>query len=207
VIPVVTIEDATARVDLAGRSSAAASASVEITLRTTSRTCRDRSGRPSCPEVVVGAGTVLSPADLSASAQAAPALPSRRVPRASCSPPRGRRRFLSAGHRNGNRELMQGLDAGYQCFKFFPAGALGGAAALRALVAPFPKVLFCRRRRLARPTRATTLRSAMCPVSADPGWRQRSLRAKDWRRIETLAARGCRPALDARRHGGEPPAH
>ncbi len=40
-------------------------------------------------------------------------------------------------------EVMQGLVAGCDCFKFFPAGAFGGAAALRAFSGPFPEARFC----------------------------------------------------------------
>ena len=39
-------------------------------------------------------------------------------------------------------ELQAGLRSGLDIFKFFPAEALGGAAALRALAAPFPDVRF-----------------------------------------------------------------
>jgi 2-dehydro-3-deoxyphosphogluconate aldolase/(4S)-4-hydroxy-2-oxoglutarate aldolase len=35
------------------------------------------------------------------------------------------------------------MDAGYSCFKFFPAGGASGIAALRALAAPFPQLRFC----------------------------------------------------------------
>jgi len=38
---------------------------------------------------------------------------------------------------------MAGLDEGYRRFKFFPAEAAGGIAALKALGGPFPDVRFC----------------------------------------------------------------
>ncbi|HEX7346156.1 MAG TPA: bifunctional 4-hydroxy-2-oxoglutarate aldolase/2-dehydro-3-deoxy-phosphogluconate aldolase, partial [Candidatus Limnocylindrales bacterium] len=40
-------------------------------------------------------------------------------------------------------EIMRGLDLGLDRFKFFPAEAAGGIAALKALAAPFPDVRFC----------------------------------------------------------------
>src|SRR5436190_12677086 len=40
-------------------------------------------------------------------------------------------------------EIMGGLDIGLSHFKFFPAGAAGGLAALKALAAPFGGVRFC----------------------------------------------------------------
>ncbi|HZF15072.1 MAG TPA: bifunctional 4-hydroxy-2-oxoglutarate aldolase/2-dehydro-3-deoxy-phosphogluconate aldolase [Steroidobacteraceae bacterium] len=188
VIPVVTIEDATHAVDLARALERGGIRIVEITLRTPAGLAAIEAVARHVPEVVVGAGTVLSPADLSASAQAGAGF--------AISP--GATRELLAAARASQipylpaiataSELMQGLDAGYQCFKFFPAAALGGAAALRALVAPFPKVLFC-------PTGGVSLDNAgdylairnvpcvggswLAPAEA--------LRAKDWRRIETLA--------------------
>lgn len=40
-------------------------------------------------------------------------------------------------------EIMRGLDLGLRNFKFFPAEAAGGVAALKALSAPFADVRFC----------------------------------------------------------------
>lgn len=40
-------------------------------------------------------------------------------------------------------EIMRGLDLGFDRFKFFPAEAGGGVAALKALSAPFRHVRFC----------------------------------------------------------------
>jgi 2-dehydro-3-deoxyphosphogluconate aldolase/(4S)-4-hydroxy-2-oxoglutarate aldolase len=40
-------------------------------------------------------------------------------------------------------DIMRGLDLGLDRFKFFPAEASGGIAALRALSAPFGQVRFC----------------------------------------------------------------
>jgi 2-dehydro-3-deoxyphosphogluconate aldolase/(4S)-4-hydroxy-2-oxoglutarate aldolase len=38
---------------------------------------------------------------------------------------------------------MRGLAMGFNCFKFFPAEQLGGAAALKALGAPLAAARFC----------------------------------------------------------------
>ncbi|HET8699868.1 MAG TPA: keto-hydroxyglutarate-aldolase/keto-deoxy-phosphogluconate aldolase, partial [Gammaproteobacteria bacterium] len=40
-------------------------------------------------------------------------------------------------------ELMQAAGFGHDCFKLFPAAALGGVAALDALGGPFPDARFC----------------------------------------------------------------
>jgi 2-dehydro-3-deoxyphosphogluconate aldolase/(4S)-4-hydroxy-2-oxoglutarate aldolase len=50
-------------------------------------------------------------------------------------------------------DIMRGLDLGLERFKFFPAEAAGGIAALKALSAPFANARFC-------PTGGIRLRSA-----------------------------------------------
>ena len=40
-------------------------------------------------------------------------------------------------------DLMRGLDLGLTHFKFFPAEANGGIAAMKALTGPFPMARFC----------------------------------------------------------------
>jgi 2-dehydro-3-deoxyphosphogluconate aldolase/(4S)-4-hydroxy-2-oxoglutarate aldolase len=40
-------------------------------------------------------------------------------------------------------DIMRGLDLGLTDFKFFPAEAAGGLAALKALAAPFAQARFC----------------------------------------------------------------
>ena len=95
------------------------------------------------PGAVVGAGTVLSPADLDAALEAGaqfivspgltPALGTAAV--ASGVP------FLP-GTANA-ADIMLGLDLGLTRFKFFPAEASGGIAALKAISAPFGMARFC----------------------------------------------------------------
>jgi 2-dehydro-3-deoxyphosphogluconate aldolase/(4S)-4-hydroxy-2-oxoglutarate aldolase len=40
-------------------------------------------------------------------------------------------------------EIMCAVELGYDCFKFFPAVAYGGVAALKAISGPFPDIRFC----------------------------------------------------------------
>ncbi|WP_371190257.1 bifunctional 4-hydroxy-2-oxoglutarate aldolase/2-dehydro-3-deoxy-phosphogluconate aldolase [Thalassotalea ponticola] len=40
-------------------------------------------------------------------------------------------------------ELMTGIDAGYDHFKFFPAEAIGGTKAIKSIAGPFPDITFC----------------------------------------------------------------
>ena len=92
---------------------------------------------------IVGAGTVLNPADLDAALKAgaqfivSPGLtdPLARAAIGSGIP------FLP-GTANAS-DLMRGLDLGLDRFKFFPATAAGGLPALKALAAPFGNVRFC----------------------------------------------------------------
>jgi 2-dehydro-3-deoxyphosphogluconate aldolase/(4S)-4-hydroxy-2-oxoglutarate aldolase len=92
---------------------------------------------------VVGGGTVLNPADLAASLAAgarfivSPGLtePLARAAIANGVP------FLPGVATAG--DIMRGLDLGLGHFKFFPAEAAGGRAALASLAAPFHQVRFC----------------------------------------------------------------
>ena len=94
-------------------------------------------------------------------------------------------------------ELMRGLEHGHRRFKFFPAEAAGGVAALKGFVGPFPQVRFCPTggidaerapRYLALSNVATVGGSWMVPADA--------LAARDWSRIGALAREAA--ALGAR---------
>jgi 2-dehydro-3-deoxyphosphogluconate aldolase / (4S)-4-hydroxy-2-oxoglutarate aldolase len=152
VIPVLVIEDA-------GKAQTIATALVEgglkvleVTLRTPAALDVIRAMRE-VPGAIVGAGTVLNEADLRASLDAgaefivSPGLtePLSRAAIASDVP------FLP-GVANA-ADIMRGLDLGLSRFKFFPAEASGGLAALKALAAPFGQCRFC-------PTGGITLASA-----------------------------------------------
>jgi 2-dehydro-3-deoxyphosphogluconate aldolase/(4S)-4-hydroxy-2-oxoglutarate aldolase len=92
---------------------------------------------------VVGAGTVLDESQLddchSAGAQFAvsPGLTQQLVARAFV-----RQVPYLPGVATAS-DIMRGLDVGVTHFKFFPAEAMGGTAALTALSAPFGNVRFC----------------------------------------------------------------
>lgn len=92
---------------------------------------------------IVGAGTVLDPAQLDDSLRAgarfivSPGLTDR-LGRAAIE---AGVPFLPGVATAG--EIMRGLDLGLNRFKFFPAEAAGGIKALTAQSAPFPAVRFC----------------------------------------------------------------
>lgn len=142
VIAVLTIEDAAHAAPIAGALVAGGVRVLEVTLRTPA--ALDAIGAMAqVPGAIVGAGTVLDGDALSASVAAgarfavSPGLtdPLARAARAAGVP------FLPGVATAG--DIMRGLDLGLDHFKFFPAEAAGGRAALQALSAPFARCGFC----------------------------------------------------------------
>jgi 2-dehydro-3-deoxyphosphogluconate aldolase/(4S)-4-hydroxy-2-oxoglutarate aldolase len=189
-MPVVIIEEAGPAPDLARAFVRGGIRVVEITLRTPAALAAIEAIARQVPEIAVGAGTVLSAEDLRAAASAgatfaiSPGLTPALLSSASSSPIPYLPAIATAS------ELMEGLAAGYQCFKFFPAGPAGGTAMLKAFAGPFPQARFC-------PTGGITqdsvrsyldLPNVLC---AGGSWLSPAdaLAARDWKRIEGLAAR------------------
>ena len=85
-------------------------------------------------------------------------------------------------------DLMRGLDAGLNRFKFFPAETSGGAAALKALYGPFGECRFCPTGGVGEKTAPAylALPNVLCVGGA---WvaPADAVRAGDWDRITTLA--------------------
>lgn len=143
VIPVVTIDDAAQAVPLARVLLASGIRSIEITLRTPAALDAIRAVVSEAPEMVVGAGTVLSENDLDAAIEAGA--------RYALSPG-GTPRLMKAARKAAipfvpgvatSSEVMRGLDLGYTCFKFFPAEQLGGVSAVKSISAPLAAARFC----------------------------------------------------------------
>jgi 2-dehydro-3-deoxyphosphogluconate aldolase / (4S)-4-hydroxy-2-oxoglutarate aldolase len=115
---------------------------LEVTLRTASALDAIRQ-MSKVPGAIVGAGTVLNEAQL---AQAIDAGAQFIVSPGLTNP-------LALGARDTQipflpgvataADIMRGLDLGLDRFKFFPAEASGGIAALKALSGPFGNVRFC----------------------------------------------------------------
>lgn len=142
VIPVLVIEEAHEARGLAQALVAGGLTVIEVTLRTPAGLEAIREMKQ-VPGAIVGAGTVTNPVELDAALNAgaefivSPGLSERlaRVAIAKEVP------FLP-GIATAS-DIMRGLDLGLSRFKFFPAEAAGGTAALRALAAPFGDVRFC----------------------------------------------------------------
>lgn len=187
-IPVITIARAAHAVSLARALLAGGVRTMEITLRTPAALDAIRAVAKEAPEMVVGAGTVLTRRDLDAAVEAGA--------RYALSPG-GTPKLLKAAREApipfvpgvaSASEIMRGLDLGYACFKFFPAEPLGGVAALKAFAGPLPTARFC-------PTGSITLENApsylalsnvLCVGGA---WLAPAdkIEAGDWAAIETNA--------------------
>lgn len=143
VLPVAVLEDAEKAAPLARALLAGGVRSIEIALRTESALDAIRLVCEAVPNLIVGAGTVLTEEDLHAAAEAGAryALSPGATPK-----------LLKAGLRGPiplipgvatASEIMRGMALGYTHFKFFPAEQLGGVAALKALTAPLANARFC----------------------------------------------------------------
>jgi 2-dehydro-3-deoxyphosphogluconate aldolase/(4S)-4-hydroxy-2-oxoglutarate aldolase len=142
VIPVLVIEDAAHARPIAEALVSGGLRVLEVTLRTPAALDVIREMK-TVEGAIVGAGTVLNEADLRASLDAGAEF----IVSPGLTEPLGRAAIASGipflpGTANAG-DIMRGLDLGLSRFKFFPAEASGGLAALRAIAAPFGSVRFC----------------------------------------------------------------
>lgn len=188
VMPVVVVEDVDAAEHLARALLAGGIRTIEVTLRTPAALDAIARISHAVPEMIVGAGTVLSAGDLDAAVNAGA--------RYALSPG-GTPKLMKAARKRPipfipgvatASEIMRGLDLGYTCFKFFPAEQLGGAAAIKAQAGPLPAARFC-------PTGGVTLDKARAYLALDNvlcvggSWMAPpdKIKAGDWSGIEALA--------------------
>ena len=188
VLPVLAIERLDDAVPLARTLVEAGLPVLEVTLRTDCAIGAIARIARELPDAVVGAGTVLTPEDLIAVGEVGAAFaispgatePLYAVAREVALP------WIPAVATAS--EVMVGLDHGHRRFKFFPAEAAGGVAALKGFAGPFPQVRFCPTggidaerapRYLALSNVATVGGSWMVPGDA--------VANRDWARIGALA--------------------
>lgn len=142
VIPVLVVHDVKHARPIAEALVAGGLPALEVTLRTECALDAIRE-MAEVEGAVVGAGTVLNPDDVKASVDAgarflvSPGLtePLANAAIATLLP------FLPGTANAG--DIMRGLDLGLTHFKFFPAMASGGPAALKAIAAPLAMARFC----------------------------------------------------------------
>lgn len=140
-VPVVVLDKVEDAIPLGEAMAAGGIKVAEVTLRTAAGVDSIRA-MAGLPDFLVGAGTVINAQQVDQAVDA------------------GARYIVSPGllpevvHRSRERgvtvvpgtvtptEIMQALSLGLDTLKFFPASVYGGAAALKALGAPFPQVRF-----------------------------------------------------------------
>ncbi len=188
VLPVIVIETLEQAIPLARALVAGGLPVLEVTLRTPVALEAMRQIADEVEGAVLGAGTVLTPADLAAAAAAgctfaiSPGATPGLYEAAEASPIAWLPAVATAS------EVMQGLERGHQRFKFFPAVPAGGIGALKGFAGPFAQARFCPTGGidatsapafLAQPNVGTVGGSWMLPKDA--------ISAGDWARIEALA--------------------
>ncbi|MFK0153635.1 bifunctional 4-hydroxy-2-oxoglutarate aldolase/2-dehydro-3-deoxy-phosphogluconate aldolase [Streptomyces sp. NPDC090493] len=196
VVPVVVIEDAADAVPMARALLDGGLPVIEVTLRTPAALDAIRAVAAAVPDAVVGAGTVLTPEQVTECVAA------------------GARFLVSPGWTDGllaamaasgvpylpgvstASEVVALLERGVREMKFFPAQAAGGTAYLRSLAGPLPRARFCPTggigpdnapEYLALPNVGCVGGTWMVPADA--------VAAGDWDRVRELArgAAGLRP--------------
>ncbi|WP_442773447.1 bifunctional 4-hydroxy-2-oxoglutarate aldolase/2-dehydro-3-deoxy-phosphogluconate aldolase [Paenirhodobacter enshiensis] len=187
IIPVIVVKEVAHAAPLARALVAGGLPALEVTLRTpvaleAIRAMADVEGG------TVGAGTLLTPADVKAAKAAgarfgvSPGLTETLVK--ACE---DEGLPLLPGAVTAS-EVMRAMEWGYDCLKFFPAGTSGGAAAIKALGAPMPQVGFCPTGgvSLANAADYLSLKNVLC---AGGSWvaPQAKMEAGDWTGIEDLA--------------------
>lgn len=188
VLPVVVVDDAADAVPLARALANGGVTAIELTLRTPAGlTAIERVARE-VPDIVVGAGTVVTPEQARQAADAGSAF----LVTPGCTD-----RLLDAVADTGLpflpgvstvSEAMRAAERGISALKFFPAEASGGVAYLKALAGPLPQLRFC-------PTGGVTTSNApsylaLSTVGCVGGtWLTPAdaIAAKDFGRVERLA--------------------
>ncbi|MFF5841292.1 bifunctional 4-hydroxy-2-oxoglutarate aldolase/2-dehydro-3-deoxy-phosphogluconate aldolase [Streptomyces massasporeus] len=188
VLPVVVIEDAGDAVPLARALVAGGLPAIEVTLRTPAALEAIREIAREVPGAVVGAGTVIRPAQVAEAVAA------------------GSRFLVSPGWTDVLLDAMRAsgvpflpgvstasevvalLERGVREMKFFPAQAAGGTAYLKSLSGPLPQARFCPTGGIG-PSSAPGYLALPNVGCVGGSWMlpQDALAARDWGRVEELA--------------------
>jgi len=187
-VPVLTIEDAGQGADLAKALVGAGLTVAEVTLRTADALKVIENMKRAAPELIVGAGTILSIDDLNNAVEAGSdfvvtpatdkylreALIKISIPVfPGCATP---------------SEALTLYRHGFEYLKFFPAESNGGVKALKSMAAPMPDIKFM-------PTGGINERSVKdyldCPnvIAVGGSWMidQKALKNSNWNLVENLA--------------------
>ena len=143
VVPVLVIKDVEDALPIAEALLEADIKVLEVTLRTPAALDVISTIAKALPEAVVGSGTVTNRELLQRSADAGAKF---------AISPGLTKDLLQAGNEgdialipgiSSISELMDGIDYGYDHFKFFPAEASGGVNAIKSIGGPFADIRFC----------------------------------------------------------------
>ena len=189
VMPVLIIERIEDAVPLARALAAGGLKAIEVTLRTPVALDAIRAIAAESPDTLVGAGTILSPADYEAAVKAG----SKFIVSPGATP------ALFAAAKESDvpflpgtssaSEIMAAREAGLKVVKFFPAEQAGGAPFLKAISSPIADMKFC-------PTGGISLKNARDYLSlpnvvcVGGSWvaPKELVAAGDWAGITKLAA-------------------
>ncbi|MDT6982066.1 bifunctional 4-hydroxy-2-oxoglutarate aldolase/2-dehydro-3-deoxy-phosphogluconate aldolase [Streptomyces lusitanus] len=188
VVPVVVVEDVADAVPLARALVTGGLPAIEVTLRTPAARDAIRAITAEVPGAVVGAGTVLTPEQVTDAVTAG----ARFLVSPGCTDA-----LLAAMRASGvpflpgvstASEVMALLERGVREMKFFPARAAGGTAYLKSLAGPLPQARFCPTGGIGPDTAPEYL--ALPNVGCVGGsWMlpEDAVAARDWDRVERLA--------------------
>ena len=187
IVPVIVVQDLAHARPLARALVAGGLPVLEVTLRTPCALDAIRA-MAGVEGGVVGAGTLITPADVRAAKAAgaqfgvSPGLTERLVK--AC---QDEGLALLPGCVTAS-EVMAALDWGYDMLKFFPAETSGGAAAIKALGGPLPQVRFCPTGGITPANAGNYLRLPNV-ICAGGSWLTppEAVAAGDWGQIERLA--------------------
>jgi 2-dehydro-3-deoxyphosphogluconate aldolase/(4S)-4-hydroxy-2-oxoglutarate aldolase len=143
IIPVATLDEPEQALRIARKLAAGGMPAIEVTLRTPRALDCIRAIAAALPDVIIGAGTVLTPQHMDDARSAGAKF--------LVSP--GSTRELVAAARAGQHAWLPGIatpseamrmrHAGFDHLKFFPAEPSGGIAFLKAIAPVLPDVKFC----------------------------------------------------------------
>ena len=188
VLPVIAIRHLEDAVPLARALVAGGLPVLEVTMRTAVAIEAIARIAAEVPEAIVGAGTVLAEEDLDRVTKAGA--------RFAIAPGATEALYAAAARASialmpavaTASELMRGLEHGHHRFKFFPAEASGGVAALKSFGGPFPQVKFCPTGGIDA-TSAPRFLALANVVTVGGSWMlpEAAVAARDWSAIEALA--------------------
>ena len=143
IIPVLTVSGPDDGVRQARALTAGGLPVLEVTLRTPGALAAIAAMRAAIPAAIIGAGTIVDPAQINAAIDAgaaflvSPGMTQRLAEAAARAPVPFLPGIATAS------EALALRDHGFRAMKFFPAEAAGGVRYLAALAGPLPELVFC----------------------------------------------------------------